>query len=189
MVIFSLTPLLVLFCSSVCSQNNHVLEAFMDDDIFEALSLTPQNTLGTLSIYFDFFVESGTEYSRESSQETPAVDLSPFMEYEKNYTLIMADPDALSRSNPVFRSYLHWIVSDLSFQNSDLRNGDVTYVGPGPPKGTGLHRYIFLLFEQTCFVDLGGFSNENRKSFNVGEFASGNNMKLIAGNYFLAQNK
>lgn len=64
------------------------------------------------------------------------------------YTLLMTDPDAPSRENHTFREVRHWLI--MNILNSDIKSGDeiVEYRGSGPPKDTGLHRYIFLIFKQ-----------------------------------------
>ncbi|XP_023658242.1 phosphatidylethanolamine-binding protein 4 [Paramormyrops kingsleyae] len=73
-------------------------------------------------------------------------------EKEKRYTLMMVDPDTPSRCNPTKSHWRHWLVVDIV--GSDLRKGDVKgsvlsgYRRPTPPRGTGLHRYQFMLFEQ-----------------------------------------
>lgn len=60
---------------------------------------------------------------------------------DKLYTLIFVDPDAKS-------VFLHGLINNI--QGSDFSKGDVAaeYVGSGPPKGTGKHRYVFLVYEQ-----------------------------------------
>lgn len=60
----------------------------------------------------------------------------------------MADPDAPSRADPKFREVCHWTV--INIPGSDLAKGNTLfeYLGSGPPEGTGLHRYTFLLFKQ-----------------------------------------
>lgn len=64
------------------------------------------------------------------------------------YTLVMVDPDAPSRSDPKFREIRHWLV--MNIPDNVVENGDtvIEYIGAGPPKGTGLHRYVFLIFKQ-----------------------------------------
>ena len=54
------------------------------------------------------------------------------------------DPDAPSRSDPKFGEWRHWLVFNIPGGN--LTSGEEwwTYIGSGPPKDTGLHRYIFL---------------------------------------------
>jgi len=58
------------------------------------------------------------------------------------YTLIMYDPDA------VVGNYLHWVVINISGNNVQGGQQLLNYKGPAPPQGTGIHRYIFLIFEQ-----------------------------------------
>lgn len=64
------------------------------------------------------------------------------------YTLMMVDPDAPSRENHPFREVRHWLVFNIP--ESAIKSGDHVseYRGSGPPKGTGLHRYVFLVFKQ-----------------------------------------
>lgn len=63
------------------------------------------------------------------------------MEPNKLYTLIMYDPDAPAGD------YIHWIITNIS-NNNKLGNNLLVYKGPSPPKDTGIHRYIFLVYEQ-----------------------------------------
>ena len=72
---------------------------------------------------------------------------------DKTYTLIMTDPDAPSREKPAFREFIHWAVSGIS--GSQLQAGGsvsgtthMEYIGPGPPYNSGMHRYLFLVFER-----------------------------------------
>ncbi|KAK0141975.1 Phosphatidylethanolamine-binding protein 1 [Merluccius polli] len=67
----------------------------------------------------------------------------------KRYTLALTDPDAPSRSDPKFREWHHFLV--VNMKGNDVSSGCVMsdYVGSGPPKGTGLHRYVWLVYEQT----------------------------------------
>ncbi|KAL8180423.1 UNVERIFIED_CONTAM: Phosphatidylethanolamine-binding protein 1 [Gekko kuhli] len=67
---------------------------------------------------------------------------------EKLYTLVLTDPDAPSRNNPKFREWHHFLVTNM--KGNDISSGCVLsdYVGSGPPKGTGLHRYVWLVYEQ-----------------------------------------
>ena len=70
------------------------------------------------------------------------------------WTLLMVDPDAPSRTNPVCGEWLHWAVCNARLGSDgvlDIEHADVVtpYAGPTPPKGTGKHRYCFLLFRQS----------------------------------------
>jgi glucose-6-phosphate 1-epimerase len=65
------------------------------------------------------------------------------------YTLVCCDPDAVSRSNPLFREFIHWVI--VNAPGADFSKGETAapYVGPGPPHGSGLHRYFFCAFKQS----------------------------------------
>ena len=71
----------------------------------------------------------------------------------KKYTLIMTDPDAPDRADHLFREFIHFVAIDITGES--LAAGGplggktvMDYVGVGAPHASGLHRYVFLLFEQ-----------------------------------------
>uniref|UniRef100_A0A8C4N1I8 Phosphatidylethanolamine binding protein 1 n=1 Tax=Eptatretus burgeri TaxID=7764 RepID=A0A8C4N1I8_EPTBU len=66
----------------------------------------------------------------------------------KLYTVILTDPDAPSQEPPKFREWQHYVA--INVHCCDISTGDVMsgYIGSGPPKGTGLHRYVWLVYEQ-----------------------------------------
>ena len=75
----------------------------------------------------------------------------------------MTDPDAPSRSKPVGREWVHWVVGNIP--GNDVAKGDHLkgYVGSGPPKGTGKHRYVLALYKQP--VRLYGFCVHLQSNF------------------------
>ncbi|XP_020088329.1 protein FLOWERING LOCUS T-like isoform X2 [Ananas comosus] len=108
----------------------------------------------------DPFVKSATmriiydnkELTNGTGLRTSAVSSQPRVEIEgtdqrKLYTLVMVDPDAPSPSNPTYREYLHWLVSDIpEAQDASFGNEIVPYESPGP--SAGIHRIVFVLFHQ-----------------------------------------
>ncbi|CCE62140.1 hypothetical protein TPHA_0B04710 [Tetrapisispora phaffii CBS 4417] len=127
------------------------------------------------------------------------------------FTLVMTDPDAPSRTDKKWSEYCHFVKTDIQlkksagsasaggFTTSHFENkGNVlhSYIGPGPPKGTGLHRYIFLLYKQPHGVKGSSFSSiPDRPNWGTGIPATGahqwvtaNKLELIASNFFLAEN-
>ncbi|XP_077456973.1 phosphatidylethanolamine-binding protein 4 [Stigmatopora argus] len=76
----------------------------------------------------------------------------PHAQKDKEYLLVMVDPDAPSRGNPKMAHWRHWLV--VNVQGSQLKNGTLQgttitdYASPSPPPSSGLHRYQFLLYEQ-----------------------------------------
>lgn len=63
--------------------------------------------------------------------------------------IFFKDPDAPSRKDPKVGQVKHWLVGNIP--EGDVKKGDyiADYRGSGPPQGTGLHRYIFLLYKQS----------------------------------------
>jgi len=117
------------------------------------------------------------------------------------YTLLMLDPDALSRKTHEYRHYLHWLMVNIPGTGSDhidVSTGRIIspYMGPAPPKGTGLHRYVIAVYNQHEYqVDITNiprFEGEKRKSFNPNTFFKEHykqSPELLAGNFFQAQHK
>lgn len=110
---------------------------------------------------------------------------------EPPFALLMVDPDATSRQNPQFRSWLHWIVVNVN-STEKLHEGDqaVPYNGPAPPKGSGPHRYVFLLYCQRGRRLQGSeLAPEKRNNFNLAEFVNKTELgPPLAGNFFFAEN-
>ncbi|XP_059044833.1 protein D2-like [Achroia grisella] len=137
-------------------------------------------------------VNNGKELTPTQVKDKPIVKWA-FKESEY-YTLAMVDPDAPSRENPKFREWAHWLVGNI--YGGDMNKGEVLsdYIGPGPPKGTGLHRYIFLLYKQPDKCDfskvpkLPNNSGDKRGKFSISKFAQQYKLGTpIAGNFYLAQ--
>ncbi|XP_050306842.1 protein D3-like isoform X2 [Anthonomus grandis grandis] len=120
----------------------------------------------------------------------------PEISYEANqgdyYTLVLTDPDAPSRAEPLRREFRHWLV--VNIPGNDISKGQVLteYVGSGAPKGTGLHRYVFLLYKQPNRLE---FEEKlvtdkeigDRPKWSVQKFADKYNLEMVAGNFFQAQ--
>lgn len=63
-----------------------------------------------------------------------------------NYWHWSTDPDVPTRGYR--KEFNHWLVGNIP--EDKVAKGEILaeYVGSGPPEGTGLHRYAFLLFKQ-----------------------------------------
>ncbi|KAL3280715.1 hypothetical protein HHI36_003951 [Cryptolaemus montrouzieri] len=109
------------------------------------------------------------------------------------YTVCMTDPDAPSRKEPKFREWHHWLVVNIPGKN--IRAGETLseYIGAGPPKGTGLHRYVLLVYKQPGVIKcdekkLHNKSGAGRGKFSIKTFAKKYNLgSPLAGNVFLAE--
>ncbi|EDW76435.1 uncharacterized protein Dwil_GK14662 [Drosophila willistoni] len=111
----------------------------------------------------------------------------------KFYTLCMTDPDAPSRKDPKFREWHHWLVGNIPGNKIDKGEVLSAYIGSGPPEGTGLHRYVFLIYEQKCELKfdekrLPNNSGDDRGGFKIAKFAEKYNLgDPIAANLYQAE--
>ncbi|CAM8966568.1 unnamed protein product [Rhodiola kirilowii] len=102
------------------------------------------------------------------------------------FTLVMIDPDVPGPSDPYLKEHLHCIVTDIpGTTDSTFGREVVQYEMPNPK--IGIHRYVFVLFEQkhrgmilTLPTSRDGFITRN--------FADLNSLGLpVAALYFNAQ--
>jgi len=136
-------------------------------------------------------VDQGNELKPRQVKDQPTVewDAKP----SSLYTLCFTDPDAPSRADPKYREWHHWLVGNIP--GSDVSKGETLseYVGSGPPQGTGLHRYVFLVYEQPKKLTfdeprLTNRSGDNRGKFAIRKFASKYELgDPVAGNFYQAE--
>ena len=111
------------------------------------------------------------------------------------YTLVFTDPDAPSREDARFREILHWLVVNIPGTDIDSGETYAEYVGSGPPLGTGLHRYVLLVFKQPngkmLTLDRKKVNNRNtdgRYAFKTRHLIEDYNLgNPVAGNFYQAQ--
>uniref|UniRef100_A0A914UW74 Phosphatidylethanolamine-binding protein n=1 Tax=Plectus sambesii TaxID=2011161 RepID=A0A914UW74_9BILA len=73
----------------------------------------------------------------------------------------------------------------------DLSSGQTltSYVGPGPPPTTGLHRYVLLVYKQKAEILDTEWGDKNRASWSAANFAKKHDLgDPVAGNFFQAKN-
>lgn len=65
----------------------------------------------------------------------------------KFITSHILDPDNRHRDVP-YNEWHHWLVGNIP--GNDVASGEVlsAYIGSGPPQGTGIHRYVFIVYKQ-----------------------------------------
>ncbi|XP_078492357.1 protein D2 [Ciona intestinalis] len=109
----------------------------------------------------------------------------------KFYSIFMTDPDAPSRAEPKFREWYHWGV--VNVPGTNIKEGQVVaeYVGAGPPEGTDLHRYVFLVYEQNGKVETSdkiGMVMKGRDTQKIRDIANKYKLgRLVAAACFQAQ--
>ena len=99
-----------------------------------------------MEVYYNNKIVNNNEFLKTSETQTkPQIKYS--FENNKLYTLLMHDPDS------IYGNRFHWIVANIS---GDVKNGVdlLPYTGPAPPPKTGIHPYIFELYEQDGNIDV-----------------------------------
>ncbi|XP_076631635.1 protein D2 [Colletes latitarsis] len=141
--------------------------------------------------YGDKVVDFGNELTPSDTQQIPEIHYKH--EGGVLYTLVMTDPDAPTRKG-YNREFRHWLVGNIPEEN--VAKGEVLaeYVGPAPPKGSGKHRYVFLVYKQnqgSITFDERRLSNRDgpqRKRFSIKKFAEKYSLEgPIAGNFMIAE--
>ncbi|KAJ1092117.1 hypothetical protein NDU88_005229 [Pleurodeles waltl] len=135
----------------------------------------------------------GKELTPTQVKNIPTVFDWPGVDKSKLYTIILTDPDVPSREDPKLGQWHHCII--VNVKGNDLGSGCVQteYVGSAPGKGTGLHRYLWLVYEQHGQIKceepvLGNRSVEHRAEFCASSFRKKYNLGApVAGTCYLAQ--
>ncbi|KAM3830949.1 phosphatidylethanolamine-binding protein 4 isoform 2-T2 [Vipera latastei] len=157
----------------------------MEECIFRKLDREDKTFCrGSLEIFYPELGDVGCTYIPKCNAYRKRISkewISPEVRYQqadmnKKYVLIMVDPDAPSRSNPKYRFWRHWAVTDIN--GADLKTGNLQghvladYLRPTPPPESGYHRYQFLLFEQPAHeaVSLNSEEIASSGSWNINNF-------------------
>ena len=95
------------------------------------------------------------KYTCEGENTPPQLKWENYPKETQSFVLIMDDPDAVSGV------WNHWVVYDIPVAITSTKEGEVTpkggklgettnskksYVGPCPPKGSGVHAYTFKIY-------------------------------------------
>ncbi|KAL1518207.1 hypothetical protein ABEB36_001868 [Hypothenemus hampei] len=77
------------------------------------------------------------------------------------WSLVLTNPDGHFTDNE--KEYVHWFVANIP--GNTVANGEtiVEYLQPFPPKGTGYHRFVFILYKQEKKLDLSKYCVNNSK--------------------------
>ncbi|XP_055836478.1 protein D3-like [Episyrphus balteatus] len=135
--------------------------------------------------------DGGNDLTPTQVKDPPKIN---FQTQSSHFNLLcLTDPDSPSRGRPTYREWHHWLVGNIP--GDDVSKGEILsdYISPCPPRTSGKHRYIFLVYKQggkLTFDEprLGNKRSSNREYFSIKKFAE--KYKLgnpIAGNLFLAE--
>lgn len=131
-------------------------------------------------------IQFGSRMAPEVADTKPKLKFNA--DSEKYYAIIMIDIDAPSAVNPTNRDWLHF----LSVNVKGKKNGNVikAYKPPTPPKGTGYHRYVFILCEQKKKIKSKlNDKISSRAKFNTKEFIQKYKLKPVGLMMFYSENE
>jgi phosphatidylethanolamine-binding protein len=147
-------------------------------------------------------ISPGQNLSMQQTAPAPDVTITPAnssVPTTGNFTLMMVDARAVGM-NESNGQILHWLANfaTLKSDSSSFPSLNVStdgglvvtnYVSPQPPTGTGLHRYVILLFSQPpSFSPAGNLSSPNvgiDLYFHLTDYISSGNLgQPIAGMFF-----
>ncbi|KAL6585661.1 Protein TERMINAL FLOWER 1 [Orobanche minor] len=102
------------------------------------------------------------------------------------YTLVMTDPDYPNPSDPSLKEHLHWLVTDIPGTTAASFGKEVKKYEK-PKADIGIHRYVFVLFQQTGRKTVTHLPT-SRDHFNTRGFADANGLgDPVAAIYFNAR--
>lgn len=112
----------------------------------------------------------------------------------KTYHVIcMTDPDSPNRSSPTLKELHHWLVGNVVGCKQTTGKTLSEYIPCGPPEGTGLHRFVFLVYRQKDLINfeepfLAKKFIKPRVKFSINKFAEKYDLgNPVAGNFFFAE--
>lgn len=181
-----LTPLLLWPLVLASVSGDQLQDVFNSSEVVHDVLLQPPQDVLQVSFSPSLMADLGNELSVAATRGQPSILFSK-ADKDLLYTLAMVDPDAPSRTNPRFGQWNHWLV--INIPGSVNMEGGKTlteYMGPSPPRGSGPHRYVLLLYAQKHKVDLQVSSRRN--NFNIENWTEGFG-ELVAGNFFYAENQ
>lgn len=108
-----------------------------------------------------------TVHTGEGADRSPRLEWAGVPKGTKSFALVCDDPDAPSPRKPNPDPWVHWVIYNLPSTATSLPEGvprerewtdgaiqgvnswpedNVGYLGPMPPRGSGVHRYFFKLY-------------------------------------------
>lgn len=117
---------------------------------------------------------------------TTDIKLNTHLEKSKN---AVAGAEAGAEAEAEAKESINQEITELT--TIDLKGSDlVPYVGPGPPPGTGFHRYVFLLYKGVPTKEIADRPcwGTSIPGWGAAEFAEENNLELWGVNFFYCKN-
>ncbi|KAJ6546682.1 PEBP-like protein [Mycena vulgaris] len=152
----------------------------------------------------------GAEVALSETVEPPAIVIAAtpteaeitaegLVDSNTRYTLAMFDPDAPSAAQPTSSQFRHWVITGLTpnadptapaLQTTPAANA---YMPPGPFKGSGIHRYTFVLFREPPNFALPADAPDReasivaRRHWDAVKFGERNGLEMVGAAFYLVR--
>lgn len=142
-------------------------------------------------VYEDFKVKTGWAFAPTLMTKTPCLQWSA--DPNSLYLLIFTDPDYPSTTITHCGELMHWFVANIPGLLVDKGDTYMEYLGPIPPKCSGLHRYVFQIYKQSGPITfsiprVNRRQIQHRRCFRSMEFSKKHKLgNPVASNIFLAE--
>lgn len=165
---------------------NTLKQAEIIPDLFEH----PDHEIELLKVTYEDIDVLCQEFSPTQVKKLPQIEIP---KEEGLYTIMLSDPDTPARYTIKREAILHhWVVNIPG--GGSLSDGTtlVEYIGSGAPKGTGLHRYVYMLLKQKYFIEtehfeVVGLSTQGRRFNRHLDIIKDYQLDLMATTFFSAQ--
>lgn len=150
-------------------------------------------------------VDLGNHIPTKNAQDAPVYEFHPVggtdTESNKAFHLVLTDPDAKSRQEPIWSEFCHWVIANVSSSGAGAagkhqRKTLMPYMGPAPPPGTGDHRYVFVLLRGDADKSDKLEAPKERKQWGYGkerhgvrQWAKQHGLEIVGANFFFAKNE
>ncbi|KAJ2364979.1 Phosphatidylethanolamine-binding protein 1, partial [Coemansia sp. RSA 2610] len=133
-------------------------------------------------------IEMGQRLSINETKTEPIVefDAPP----GQVFTVAIVDPDAPSNERHGYRSYRHFLMTNLGSYDDYEGEKLTAYRGPQPSFGSGVHRYAVIVFRQKEYVEITEKDiPHSRVRFDAVKWGADHHMKPVAASYFTVKRK
>jgi phosphatidylethanolamine-binding protein (PEBP) family uncharacterized protein len=114
-------------------------------------------------------------YKLKKLDKEPSLEING-LDADKKYLLVMTDPDALGKT------WTHWVVL-INGAGQIVKPAIVEYNGPSPPTASGVHHYIFRLYDMAVV----GYMPSPLDSMSRGDYFAVKLKNIIKGKPVLAE--
>ncbi|KAH7697928.1 phosphatidyl-ethanolamine-binding protein [Aphelenchoides avenae] len=155
-------------------------------------SILPEPPKEQLNVVFEGIqVQPGQEIPVRNLKNAPRVTLK--VDPDSTFSIVMIDPDNLSRKNPSVAEWLHWLVVNIPASNilEGINGGQhqQPYGSPAPQPRTGDHRYVIVLFEHQG-RRLAVPKYNSRAKFSLKQFIEKHKLGApLAANFWISKNE